>query len=132
MNAEGKGSELREGVRLKAQYLLVLEHISNSNTKNIQTAGIEDTQCQFEFQASIISTSKRGVSEFVDRKRLSVAPRDLSCGKAFVSSFKSSICLFFIYFGILMASVDGVLDLPINPRRRKGETGQAKIESTVC
>ena len=45
MNTEGKGSELREGVRLKAQYLLVLEEISNSNTKNIQTAGIEGTQC---------------------------------------------------------------------------------------
>ena len=47
MNTEGKGSELREGVRLKAQYLLVLEEIFNSNTKNTQTAGIEGTQCQF-------------------------------------------------------------------------------------
>jgi hypothetical protein len=34
-------------VRLKTQYLLVLAEISNSNTKNIQTTGIEDTQCQF-------------------------------------------------------------------------------------
>jgi hypothetical protein len=53
---------------------------------------------------------------------MSVAPRDLSRGKENCLVYGLYL---FIYFRILTASVDGVLDLPINPRRRKGETGQS-------
>jgi hypothetical protein len=50
-NTEKKGSELGEGVRLKGECLSMLEGISKSNTKDIQTIGIEDPQFQFQFPA---------------------------------------------------------------------------------
>jgi hypothetical protein len=43
-NTEGKRSELKERVRVKGQYREALGEISNSNTWNIKTTGIEGTQ----------------------------------------------------------------------------------------
>jgi len=51
-NTEGKGSELREGLRLKGQCRSVLEKISISNIKNIQTISIEGTQLQCQIPAA--------------------------------------------------------------------------------